>query len=641
MAPSAFPTAFPTDAAGWLPYLAEAVDGGLARTRELLDRLKDGTERSTDDVLALWNDAAVVHGGASALAHLLSEVHPDADVRAAAEEGAQASEDLATERSLDVDLRRVLDGTSADGLDSKAARVREHALRDFRRAGVDRSDEEREELRELARRCTELGLEFSRAIREGTRSIRVEAARLAGLPEDFVEAHPADEDGLVTLTTEYPDLVPVRTYATDAGVRRELMTEYLRLAWPENEAVLAELLRLRARRAELLGYPDWPTYEVETRMIGSGAAVAEFIERLDALTAEPAAADVQVLLERARQDDPTLEAITPADSLFYDAAIRRERFDVDPQALRPYFRWEAVKEGVLSTMCRLFGLALRPVQVQTWHEDVDVYDVVDDGTVIGRVYLDMHPRAGKYNHAAQFPLVPGIAGRQLPEGVLVCNFPTGLMEHDDVLTFFHEIGHLLHEIVGGGQAWAEQTGVATEWDFVEAPSQLLEEWGWDVGVLQGFATNETGEPIPADLVERMRTADAFGRGAWTRRQLNFTALSYGLHANPPADLDAFTAQVDEHYGPFAPIPGTHQYAGFGHLDGYGSAYYTYLWSLVIAKDLRTAFGDDLMDPEVGRRYRECILEPGGSADAAELVERFLGRPSSFDAFDAWLAASPR
>jgi thimet oligopeptidase len=277
------------------------------------------------------------------------------------------------------------------------------------------------------------------------------------------------------------------------------------------------------------------------------------------------------------------------------------------------------------------------VDAPTWHPDVEVYDVTSDGERIGRVYLDMHPRPGKFNHAAQFPLVPGVAGRHLAEGVLVCNFSTGTLEHDDVVTFFHELGHLVHEIVGGGQRWAAFAGVATEWDFVEAPSQLLEEWAWDPDVLHGFATDADGTPIPADLVARMRAADAFGRGAWTRRQLNFAALSYGLHAAPPADLDAYTADVDARFGPYTPLPDTHQSSGFGHLQEYGSAYYTYLWSLVIAKDLRTAFGDDLMDPDVGRRYREAVLAPGGTADAADLVERFLGRPTTFDAFEQWLA----
>ncbi|WP_258725688.1 M3 family metallopeptidase [Cellulomonas sp. NS3] len=635
--PLAPPTAFPVEPGAWPAYLATTVDASLDDARALLARLKDGTARTATEVLDLWNDADVAIATASSAAHLLAEVHPDAGLRAAAEERAQAAEDLVTQRGLDHELWQVLAATDPEGLDAGAARVREHVLRDFRRAGVDRSPEDRERLRALAQRCTELGLEFARHIRDDVRTVRVRPEQLAGLPEDFLAEHPADDEGLVTLTTEYPDLLPVRTYATDPEVRLALTREHQRIGWPANEAVLAELLRLRAERAALLGYPDWPTYDAEVKMIGSGQAIADLVERLDALTATASAHDVDVMLARYRQDVPGATALTPADNLFYEQVVRNEQYDVDARAVREYFRYEAVKPGVLGVMERLFGIALERAEAPTWHEDVEVYDVTDGARAIGRVYLDMHPRPGKFNHAAQFPLRPGIAGRSLPEGALVCNFPTGLLEHDDVLTFFHELGHLVHEVLGGHQPWGMFSGVATEWDFVEAPSQLLEEWGWDAGVLASFATNAAGEPIPAALVERMRCADAFARGAWTRRQLNFTALSYGLHADPPADLAAFTADVDARFGPYTPVADSHQYAGFGHLDEYGSAYYTYLWSLVIAKDLRTAFTDGLMDPEVGRRYREAILEPGGSADAAELVERFLGRPSSFAAFEAWLA----
>lgn len=635
--PLAEPTAFPADADAWPAFLATTVDTALDDARTLLARLKDGTARSATEVLDLWNDADIAISTASSASHLLAEVHPDAELRAAAEDRAQAAEDLVTQRGLDHELWQVLAATDPDGLEPGAARVREHVLRDFRRAGVDRSAEDRERLRALAQRCTELGLEFARNIRDGARSIRVRPEQLDGLPDDFRAEHPADADGLVTLTTEYPDLVPVRTYATDPQVRLALTREHQRIGWPANEPVLAELLRLRAERAALLGYPDWPSYDAEDKMIGSGRAIADLVERLDALTATAAARDVEVMLARYRQDVPGAAALTAADNLFYEQVVKNEQHGVDAREVREYFRYEAVLPGVLDVVSGLFGIALQPVEAPTWHEDVQVYDVTDAGRVIGRVYLDMHPRPGKFNHAAQFPVRPGIAGRSLPEGALLCNFPTGLMEHDDVLTFFHELGHLVHEVLGGHQPWAMFSGVATEWDFVEAPSQLLEEWGWDAGVLASFATNAAGEPIPAELVERMRRADAFARGAWTRRQLNFTALSYGLHADPPTDLDTYTAEVDARFGPYTHLDDTHQYAGFGHLDEYGSAYYTYLWSLVIAKDLRTAFTDGLMDPATGRRYREAILEPGGSADAAELVERFLGRPSSFAAFEAWLA----
>lgn len=634
------PLTLPADDAGWTDFLTTTIDAALDEARTHLTTLKDGTTRSAAEVLELWNASDVALGQASAAAHLLAEVHPSATLREGAEERAQAAEDLATERGLDRELWEAFSATDPAGLDADAQRLHEHVLRDFRRAGVDRTAAERDRLRALAQRCTELGLEFSRNIREGARSIRVRPEQLAGLPEDFLASHPADDEGLVTLTTEYPDLIPVRTYAHDATVRRALTSEYLRIAYPQNSAVLAELLALREERAHLLGYPDWPSYDAEVKMIGSGAAIGELIERLDALTAEPAARDVAVLLERFRRDDPSATAVTPADSLYYDQVVRLEQYDVDAQEVRRYFRYDKVRDGVMSTIGRLLGLTFTSVTAPVWDASVEVYDVASDGERIGRFYLDMHPRAGKFNHAAQFSLVPGIAGVRLPEGVLVCNFPTGSMEHDDVCTFFHEFGHLVHEIVGGHQRYAEFSGVATEWDFVEAPSQLLEEWAWDAGVLGSFATDDAGEAIPASLVAKMRRADEFGRGSWTRRQLNFTALSYGLHATPPEDLDAFTAQVDEHFGPFAPLPDTHQVTGFGHLEGYGPAYYTYLWSLVIAKDLLTAFGDDLMNEQVGRRYRDQILAPGGSRDAADLVESFLGRPRTYEAFDTWLTTAP-
>jgi thimet oligopeptidase len=260
------------------------------------------------------------------------------------------------------------------------------------------------------------------------------------------------------------------------------------------------------------------------------------------------------------------------------------------------------------------------------------------GEQLGRIYLDLHPRENKYNHAAQFTLTDGIAGRQLPEGILVCNFPKGLMEHDDVVTLFHEFGHLVHHILAGRVDWSRFSGVATEWDFVEAPSQLLEEWAWDAGVLQTFARNAEGEPIPADLVAAMKRADDFGKGYHARTQMFYAAMSYWFHTDRPSDLTAATISLQDKYSMFSYVPGTHMSAGFGHLEGYSSGYYTYMWSLVIAKDLFSAFDpEDLFAPEVAHRYRDLVLAPGGTRDAADLVEDFLGRPYTFDAYAAWLA----
>jgi thimet oligopeptidase len=634
------PLPLPTDTESWAGFVATYAGERLAGASRLIAELKDGESRPAADVLGLWNDIDIDLGNASSLVGLLSQVHPDEAVRTLAEVQEQEISRLATDRDLDPALFQVVAGVDDNGLEAGSARFLHRIRRDFRRSGVDRPEEIRDRLRALAERSTTLGQEFARNVIEDVRSIRVTPDRLAGLPEDFLDAHPADDDGFVTLTTEYPDVFPVRSFARDAGVRHDLVVEFLNRAWPANDAVLAELLRLRSERAHLLGYEDWPSYDAEVKMIGSGVAIREFVEQVTAMAEVPAREEFEVLLRRRQLEDPAASSLDMSDSEYYSELIRRESFNVDAQEVRRYFDFSRVRAGLLEVTGRLFGLEYRPVPgAAVWDRDVTVYDVypADGEERLGRIYLDLHPRAGKYSHAAQFDLVGGVAGRQLPEGVLVCNFSRRLMEHDDVVTLFHEFGHLVHHVLGGHQRWLRFSGVATEWDFVEAPSQMLEEWAWDSDILRSFATDADGTPIPVDLVARMRTAKDFGRGVGARTQMFYAALSYWLHAEPPEDITAMVRDLQGRYNLFDYIDGTHLPASFGHLVGYGSGYYTYMWSLVIAKDLFSAFDPkDLFDTSVAHRYRHEILGPGGSRDAADLVARFLGRPYSLDTFAAWL-----
>jgi thimet oligopeptidase len=631
------PLPFPSDAAGWAAFATERPAERIARVHHIDGRLKAESGLDTAERLELWNDADIALAEALSEAYVLSEAHPHAGVREAAEAQVQAVESLSAARLLDRELWSAFSDASADGLDHDQARLLARLLRDFRRGGVELADEDRERVRLLADRDTELSLAFSRNIRDGRREITVPAEGLAGMPQDFVDAHPADDGGRVTLSTDYPDLMPIRDYARDRATRVALVSAYNDLAWPENDAILAELLDVRAERARLLGYPDWADYETETRMIGSGAEIPAFLSQLDEASGAATDAEYPLLLERLRRDVPDADAVSIADFWYLLGAIKREQFDVDAQLVRSYFPFERVTAGVLDVTGRLLDVEYVPVDAPAWHDDVQTFDVVRGGDRLGRIHLDLHPREGKFNHAACFPLGPGVTGRVLPEAALLCNFSRGLLEHDEVVTFFHEFGHLVHDILGGRQRFARFSGVATEWDFVEAPSQLLEEWAWDAGVLASFSANADGEPIPADLVERMRTADAFGRALEVRRQLGHANVSYHLHVDRPADLQAETERLYASTSPVQPLPGLHPYAGFGHLTGYGACYYTYQWSLVIARDLLSGFGDGLMDPEVALRYRTEVLERGGSRDARDLVEAFLGRASSFDAYRGWLA----
>jgi Zn-dependent oligopeptidase len=635
------PMRLPERADDWRDWLDDRISAELGTARALIDRLKDGTKRSTADVLDIWNDTDTALSNAGSLASGFSEVHPDETVRTLAEQREQEISRLSTERGQDRVLYQVFAGTDEPD-DKSAGRMRERVLRDFRRSGVDRDDATRDRLRVIWERLTVLEQDFSRAIRDDVRSVRVRPEQLDGMPQDYRDAHQADDDGLVTITTDYPDAIPFRMYARDAAARRELTVAMLDRGWPENDEVLAEILDLRAEAADLLGYPSWPDYDAEVKMIGTGKAIGEFIDATAAVAESAAREDFATLLARAREDVPDRSTLTRADSVYYEELIRREQFDVDAQEVRRYFDFGRVRAGLLETTAQLFGIEYqeRP-DVAVWHDDVTAYDVIEDGDRIGRIYLDLHPREGKFKHAAHFQLAGGVEGRQLPEGALVCNFPRGLMEHSHVVTLFHEFGHLVHHVLAGRQQWTRFSGVATEWDFVEAPSQMLEEWARDASVLRRFAVDERGEPIPVELVERLRAGNEFGKALFVRTQLFYAAVSYVLHRDRPGDRTAAVRDLQQQYDLFEYLDGTHFQVGFGHLAGYTSAYYTYLWSLVIAKDLFSAFDhDDLLAPGAANAYRDAILAPGGSADAADLVQNFLGRPYTTDAFRRWLDDAP-
>jgi thimet oligopeptidase len=634
------PLPLPESPTTWQDWYTSRCESNLARARELVGSLKAGStdDRTAEATMRIWNDVNIALGNAFAVSSLLSQVHPEESVRSAAESGEQEAHRLLTELGLDRELYDVLAAVDPSALDEDARRVLELSLRDFRRSGVDQDESVRDRIRKLAERETEVGQEFSKNIRDDVRGVRLNPEQLEGLPADYVEAHPPGPDGKVEISTDYPDYIPFMTFAHDRFARRELLQEFLNRAWPVNDRLLQELLGLRDEHARLLGYDDWPSYDAEVKMIKEGSAIPRFVDRITAASAESAQRDYDVLLDRLRVDEPDASSVDSTDKAFYAEVIRRERFEVDAHEVREYFDFAKVRAGLLQVTGRLFDLEYVPVQgLSTWHEDVASYDVRADGVLLGRIHLDLHAREGKYKHAAQFDLVPGVQGRQLAEGVLVCNFPRGLMEHGDVVTLFHEFGHLVHHVLAGRHAWARFSGVATEWDFVEAPSQMLEEWAWDAAILQSFATNAAGEPIPAGLVAKMRAGNEFGKGYHARTQMFYAALSYQVHRQVPDDITALVRELQAKYDLFAYVPDTHFQASFGHLQGYGSGYYTYMWSLVIAKDLFSAFDpDDMFDTEVAHRYRDRILAAGGSRDAADLVQDFLGRPYSFGAFEAWL-----
>lgn len=577
---------------------------------------------------------------------LVQESNPSAEIRAAAEACSQRVSDFATSVQLS---RPIYDKLSAvdPGADPVARHVLERQLASYRRLGVDKDEATRAQVQELQRQITEIGLAFARNIREDHTIVMLpNAAALEGLPPDFVAAHPPQPDGRIRLTTEYPDVNPVLTYATREATRRAVYMAFRNRAWPANEPVLRDLFQRRYQLARVLGYPTYAALITEDKMIGTPEHAAAFIDQLATLARPSAQRDYDRLLARLQRTDRRARAV-PAWSVGYlQEQIRNEDYSLNAQEVRRYFAYNNVRDGILALVEDMFGVDIRPwANAPKWDPSVEAYELYDNNRLIGRFYLDMHPREGKYSHAAQFDIRNGVEGRVVPVGALLCNLPsgdhtTGLMEHDDVETFLHEFGHLLHAMFSGHQRYAAANMGEIEWDFIEAPSQLLENWVWDYDTLSHFAVDASGQTIPRDLVDRMNRARFFGEGMGVLTQLGYASVSLNYYNRDPSgmNLNAFYAQQYNRYAIVPAAQGTHMYASFGHLDGYSAIYYTYQWSRAISFDLLTAFERaGMRDRATFQRYRETVLSPGGSAPASTLIENFLGRPSNVDAYAARLA----
>nr|WP_324258880.1 M3 family metallopeptidase [Cellvibrio fontiphilus] len=623
-------------------YLAGCeADHGRIRTQ--MEAFADESKRyQPQELLEAINNIDLLLDKQMNLASLYANVHPNEAVRLSAEECEQKFVELISEISLSRPLYNHLVAVDKASLDTQGKRLVEHLLRDFKRAGVDKDEATRARIKKLNEEINLIGQNFDKNIRDGARQLVLNSVDdLKGLPQDYIDTHKPNEEGKIILTTAYPDYVPFMQYAESDELRKKFYVIFRQQAYPENKAVLQSLIEKRHELAQILGYENFSAFITEDKMIGSPAKVQSFIDKVSAVATPRAEQEYQQLLTRLQQIDPSATRVEDWQKMYVEHLVKKEDYQVNAQEVRQYFHYDKVKQGIFELVQAMFGVSIRPWQTDVWHESVNAYEILEGEKVIGRFYLDMHPRTGKYKHAAAFSVVNGIEGVQLPVAALVCNFPgddgsSGLMEHADVETFLHEFGHLLHGIFAGtNQRWMYFSGIKTEWDFVEAPSQMLEEWVWDTETLASFAQNDKGEVIPPELVAKMIAARDFGRGMWTKHQLFYAALSLGLYNTDPAklDLNKVMEDIQSTYSPFGYVDDTYFYASFGHLNGYSSIYYTYMWSLVIAADMHSEFmKKGLRNPELSHHFRKTVLEPGGAKDAAELVEDFLGRPYSFDAF---------
>jgi thimet oligopeptidase len=607
-----------------------------ARGRMLALQAVPFAEVSAARILDQWDaDAMFVEDIVGPIA-ILNNVHPDRAVRDAADAAmrqlASFQVELFQNEALFERVRAVVPDTPA------RARLKKDLLEAFEDTGVALPPERRARAREISERLTALNQEFARNIRDNTTRLTFAAEECEGLPASYLARVPRDASGSITVGFDYPDFTPFMANARHEGARRRYYLAYLNRGTPRNLEILDEIVALRREIAGLYDLPSYAHFITRRRMVGSPDVVRHFLAEVKSVIAEGERRDLEELraLKAEMTGAPPGETtLARWDVPYYSERLRERRYAVDQEALRQYFPMPQAVEWLLAVSSRVFGVRFAPARVPVWHEDVLYYDVfdADDDRFIGGLYMDLYPREGKFTHAAAWP-VRGVSRRagRTPITVLVANFDRRGLTHDEVETLFHEFGHVLHGVLSETE-YNQHAGTNVERDFVEAPSQMLEEWTRRLESLRTIRDVCAECPVLDEaMVDRLAAARRFGQGITYGRQYLYAAYDMSVYGETPAAvMDTWRLMEAESvlgYVEHTEFPGT-----FAHIaGGYAAGYYGYMWAEVLALDMLSAFGDNLMNAEVGARLRREVLSRGGEEPARELVERFLGRPVNTQAF---------
>ncbi|MEE4196338.1 MAG: M3 family metallopeptidase [Bacteroidales bacterium] len=636
------------------PYIQETANKGIENAKSQLQaiyHLADESRTYSNTLLALdnmYNELTKIYE----IESLLAFVHPEKDTREACLQQTATLEKFFNEIALSEPLYKAVKSYSqtneAKQLTGARKKYLKETIEEFERNGFALPKEKRAKLKKIQDRLSELGIQFDSNISSHKDFLIVSEDEIDGLPEDYKKEHRQD-DGTYKIGLAYPSYVPFMKYSRSDQARRTLAAKYKNIAADKNLDVLKQILIERNKMAHLLGYKTFAEYRTENRMAKNPANVWDFENRLKEKVYPKAKQDYQELLEIKREykNDPTIQTIESWEAAFYHNLLLKEKYELDHQKLKEYFDLNRVIEGLFTIAQHLYNIEFKEVEnPSVWHEEVRLFEITEQGELIARFYLDLFPRPDKYNHAALFGMIPGKKtedGYQIPTASLVCNFPKptkekpALMLHSDVETFFHEFGHLMHDLLTRAELSA-QAGTNVARDFVEMPSQIFEHWAWDYEALKQFARHyKTGELLPKTLHDKMMAAKNAGSGLQVLQQIFYGTLDLTLHDKyNPNGKKSTTALVEELQNKITLYPyqeNTHFEAGFGHLNGYAAGYYSYLWALVFAEDMFSAFLENgILDKPTGLKLRKVVLERGSTVDEMEMVKEFLGREPNEKAF---------
>jgi len=591
------------------------------------------------------------------------DIHTDKGVRDKSTEASKAWSKFEVERCIRVDLferyKRLSTVIEEEKLElcPEYDRWLKHTLRDFKRNGLDADAKTRKRITEIQTRMSELSIQYNTNLGEENTKLKFKLEDLDGMQDAFLSSR-KQEDGTYELTLKYPDIFPIFKNCKVAKTRALMEFKYCTRCKEENSKIIEELVKLRAEQASLLGYDTHADYILEIRMAQTKEIVGEFLNDLYKKLEPVLKSDIEACLSYKEKEEgkDASDSLTMSDFRYYMALREKNEFKVDHETLKEYFPLQKVVKGALDIYQTILGLQFSELEDGTfykWHEELQLFSVTDKktGSLVGHFYLDMYPRQGKYGHAACFGLQAGgdilekgvVVGHQNPIAAMVCNFPKpteangGLITHSDVITFFHEFGHVMHQLCGGHNSCTRFAGTRVERDFVEAPSQMLENWGWVKESLQLMSGHyKTGEAIPDDIMAKLCASKNANCGIFNRRQLLFGIMDQQIHTSTEIDSEKVYQDLCGKIFGIEATPGTNMLAGFGHLaGGYDAQYYGYLWSKVYSSDMfATMFaGNKLLQPDAsGMEYRKKILEPGGTRDAIDMISDFLGRKPESNAF---------
>ena len=635
-----------------------AVDQAIHVANSKLDaigRLKED-EVTFDNTIVALDDMAFDVSLVANRTYMLKETSESAKHRKKATEAIKKIDEWAVGLDYREDVYRAVKAfvDTQPELQGEDKRLLDQTLRDYRRAGLHLSKDDRNEVEKLRKELSSATTEFRTNITNAKKSVKFTKSELVGLPDAFLDQVKTAKDQYTLQANVTFHYLNILRSAKSEQTRIRFSAERLKLASEKNVPLLKKIIQLRALIANKLGYKTWADYRCEVKMAGDGKTASDFLMNLKRGLEPKWKAEMAEFTKIKRRETNDSDAVVNMwDIFYYENLYKKERFSVDAEQLRVFFPYEQTLQGMFRVYEEIFRLKIVEAKPQyKWNNQVTLHLVYDSlsGEPLGALYLDMFPRDGKFNHFAMFPLISGkklSSGHyQRPTVALICNFPnpgkdkTSLLSHDNVETLFHEFGHALHGILTQTK-YTRFAGTSVPRDFVEAPSQMLENWIWDKSVLDSFAADyrDPSKKIPQSVLDKLQEAKKGTIARHYRRQLSYGLVDLGLHSlsvdeAKTVDPVKLSHQITEDVY-LKPQENTSFVGYFGHLMGYDAGYYGYAWADAISADMATVFENApnrFYDKKAGMRLRKEIYEIGDSRDVNVSIEKFLGRTRSLEPF---------